>query len=302
MITDTSTNRYADDWNAYSAAWDGQYGSRYRHLGDEWCDDGTAERAHERRVMGLVEPWLRPDTRALEIGPGGGKWTVRLAPRVHALIAFDVAEAMLDRTQRRCRAEGLSNVSFVLGDGNGLARVADASIDLAFSYEVFVHIALEDTVVYIDDLLRVLAPDGVAIVHHAVAETAASWDRIESHNDWYRDRSHTLGQYYYHSREGLRRAYERAGFEIVETWDSYCTSVFTVRKRADSMVPRMERALRQAAVAATPEALAAAAEDVARALDDARERLAPLVDSLAGTTPGLKRYAILQRMRRLVRG
>src|SRR5690606_17449432 len=112
----------------------------------------------------------------------------------------------------------------------------------------------------------------------------------------------TLGQYYYHSREGLRRAYERAGFEIVETWDSYCTSVFTVRKRADSMVPRMERALRQAAVAGTPEALAAAAEDFARALDDARERRAPLVDSLAGTTPGLKRYAILQRMRRLVRG
>ncbi|MGE0464111.1 MAG: class I SAM-dependent methyltransferase [Vicinamibacterales bacterium] len=302
MITETSTNRYATDWNAYSAAWDQQYAGRYRHLGDEWCDDGTADRAHERRVMGLVEPWLRPGTRALEIGPGGGKWTVRLAPRVHSLLVFDVADAMLDRTRARCQAEGLENAAFVLGDGSGLTGVADASLDLVFSYDVFVHIALEDTVAYVDELARVLAPGGVAIIHHAVAETAASWDRIESHNDWYRDRNHTLGQYYYHSREGLRRAYERAGFEMVETWDSYCTSVFTVRKRADSVVPRLERALRQAAVATTPEALRAAADAFVSALDDARGQLAPLVASLDGTTPGLKRYAILQRMRRLVRG
>ncbi len=302
MITDASTHRYANDWNAYSAAWDEQYGGRYRHLGDEWCDDGTADRAHERRVTDLVEPWIRPGTRALEIGPGGGKWTVRLAPRVHSLIVFDVADAMLARTRQRCEAEGLANVSFVLGDGHGLTGVPDESLDLVFSYDVFVHIALEDTVAYIDELVRVLAPGGAAIVHHAVAETAAAGNRIESHNDWYRDRSHTLGQYYYHSREGLRRAYERAGFEIVESWDSYCTAVFTVRKEADSVVPRMERALRRAAVATTPEELRAAAVAFERALDEARDRLAPLVASLDGTMPGLKRYAILQRMRRLVRG
>ena len=113
-----ATNRYARDWNGYSEQWSSHYGSRYAHLGDEWCDDGTAERAHERRVMGLVEPWLRPGVRALEIGPGGGKWTVRLAPRVHTLQVFDVAEAMLERTRQRCRHEGLTNVSFVIRLGS----------------------------------------------------------------------------------------------------------------------------------------------------------------------------------------
>jgi ubiquinone/menaquinone biosynthesis C-methylase UbiE len=302
MITETVTNRYANDWNAYSAAWEQQYGARYRHLGDEWCDDGTAQRTHERRVMGLVEPWLRPETRALEIGPGGGKWTVRLAPRVASLTVFDVAHAMLDRTRDRCREEGLSNVSFALGDGNGLTGIADESLDLVFSYDVFVHVALEDTVAYIDDLVRVLKPGGVAIIHHAVAETSASWNRIEAHNDWYRDRRNTLGQYYYQSREGLRRAYERVGFEIVEAWDSYCTAVFTVRRQADSIVPRLERALREAAVATTPEALGAATAAFEQALDDARRQTVPLIASLDGTTPGLRRYSILQRMRRLIRG
>lgn len=301
MIAETSTNRYASDWNTYSAAWDDQYGRRYRHLGDEWCDDGTADRAHERRVLGLTEPWLRPGTRALEIGPGGGKWTVRLAPLVTSLVVFDVAEAMLHRTRARLAAEGIQNVSFALGDGDGLTGIADESLDLVFSYDVFVHIALEDTVAYIDEVARVLAPGGVAILHHAVAETSASWDRIESHNNWYRDPSHTLGQYYYHSREGLRRAYERVGFEIVESWDSYCTAVFTVRRPATSLVPRMERALRQAAVASTPEALRDATDALECAIDDARRELTPLVASLEGTTPGLRRYSILQRMRRLFR-
>ena len=191
MIAETTDNRYANDWNTYSAMWDEQYGTRYRHLGDEWCDDGTSDRAHERRLLGLVEPWMTPGTRALEIGPGGGKWTVRLAPRVGSLVVFDVAAAMLDRTRGRCEAEGLHNVSFTLGDGNGLTGIADESLDLVFSYDVFVHTALEDTVAYIDDLARVLAPGGVAIVHQAVAETTASWDRSESHNDRCRDRAHS---------------------------------------------------------------------------------------------------------------
>jgi len=302
MITETTENRYANDWNAYSATWDAQYGERYRHLGDEWCDDGTAERTHERRVLGLVDPWLKPGTRALEIGPGGGKWTVQLAPKVSSLVVFDVAQAMLERTERRCQDAGVENASFVLGDGNGLTGVPDASLHIIFSYDVFVHIALEDTIAYIDDFARTLVPGGIAIVHHAVAETASASDRIESHNDWYRDRSHTLGQYYYQSREGLRRAYERAGFEIIETWDSYCTSVFTVRKQAESLVPRMERALRLAATATTPEALKAATDAFEQAVDEARERLTPLVASLEGSTPGLKRYAVLQKMRRLFRG
>jgi ubiquinone/menaquinone biosynthesis C-methylase UbiE len=302
MTVEAPTNRYANDWNAYSAAWDEQFGRRYRHLGDEWCDDGTADRAHERRVLAVAEPWLRPEARVLEIGPGGGKWTVRLAPRVAELVAFDVAGAMLERTRRRCRDEGLGNVTCVLGDGRGLTGIADESVDLVFSYDVFVHIALEDTAAYIDEMARVLKPGGAAVVHHAVADVAAAWDRIESHNDWYRDRTHTLGQYYYHSHEGLRRAYERRGFDVVGTWGSYCTTIFTVRKSAESIVPMFERALRRAATAETPEALQAASDELERAVVEARARMTPMLASLKGTTPGLRRYAILQAVRRLLRG
>ena len=136
-----NTNRYASDWNAYSATWEDHYGSRYRNLGDEWCDDGTAQRAREQQLFAQIAgPRLTPQTRVLEIGPGGGKWTVRLAPVAGHVTVFDVADGMLDRTRRRCEEEGLENVSFQLGNGVNLAPLADGSHDVVFSYDVFVHI------------------------------------------------------------------------------------------------------------------------------------------------------------------
>ncbi len=295
-------NRYANDWNGYSEGWNERFGQRYSDLGDEWCDDGTTERLREQRLLATVaEPWLRADAQLLEIGPGGGKWTVRLAPRVAGVVAFDVAAAMIDRTRRRCAREGVTNVSFVLGDGNGLAAVPSRSVDIVFSYDVFVHIALEDTVTYVTDVARVLKPGGVAILHHAVNDVAPASDRIETYNDWYR-RGNTLGQYYFYSHDALRRMYERAGLAIVNTWTEYCTAVFTVRKMPDTIVPALEGAIRSAALADTSEKLDASIADLRRVATDAQERIARLTASLEQTKPGQGRYAVLQQIRRVFRG
>src|SRR5262245_22021727 len=115
-MSEVLENRYARDWNTYSDRWQQHYGERFGHLGDEWCDDGTPERAAETRWFGAtVQPWLRPDSRVVEIGPGGGKWSVRIAPKVGSLTVFDVAQNMLDRTIARCEAAGLKNVFSVCG-------------------------------------------------------------------------------------------------------------------------------------------------------------------------------------------
>lgn len=296
-------NRYANDWNTYSERWEGAYGTRYTDLGDEWCDDGTADRKWERWMLAAVaEPWLRKDARLLEIGPGGGKWTVRLASQVKDVTAFDVAVTMLDRTRARCAREGHDNVSCVLGNGDGLTGVRDDSMDIVFSYDVFVHIALEDTVAYLNEIARVLKPGGVAILHHAINDVKPAWDRIESHNDWYRDRANTLGQYYYYSQDALNRMYERAGLSVISTWSQYCTAIITVRKASETMVPSLERAIRVAATAGTPEALKAGIADLQRVAADAHAKALALSATLEQTKPGLGRYAVLQQLRRVFRG
>ena len=302
MNHQTRSNRYADDWNGYSASWSEHFGSRYAHLGDEWCDDGSAARERERRLfVQAAEPWLHPQSRVLEIGPGGGKWTVRLAPKVGHLTVFDVAQSMIDRTRERCEAAGLANVSFLLGDGRGLAPLHPGSQDFVWSYDVFVHIALEDTVAYLLEISRVLADGGLVVLHHAVNDTAPAMDRIEMFNDWYRD-GHTLGQYYYHSREALERLYARAGLRVKTMWTEYCTVVVMAEKSRDTVAPALEHALRQLATAQDDVAMDGAVAAVETVAATVQARLARLTADARASRPGEARYAAIQRIRTLMRG
>jgi hypothetical protein len=150
MSTTLSPNRYARDWNGYSEHWDRSYGRQYAHLGDEWNDDGTSERARDELYFAVyAKRWLKPDMTVLEVGPGGGKWTVRIAPFVKKVIVLDVAAEMLRRTRERCESLGIRNVEYIDASGTDFRPVADQSVDLFFSYDVFVHIALEDTFPYV---------------------------------------------------------------------------------------------------------------------------------------------------------
>lgn len=243
---DQSQNRYADDWNAYSVSWSEQYGSKYQHLGDEWNDDNTAERKRDTfYFIAYADRWLHPDMTVLEVGPGGGKWTSRIAPKVRRMIVLDVSEEMLRRTQARCEALGIHNVEYLLGNGRDFRPIENSSIDFFFSYDVFVHIALEDTWPYAQEMARVLAPGGIGVCHHASNSTPEAWDRIEQNNDWYRGNAHTLGQFYYYSPETLRRMYERCGLLMIEQHQEawHCKCIF--EKPVSQIVPKLEFLLRR---------------------------------------------------------
>jgi ubiquinone/menaquinone biosynthesis C-methylase UbiE len=248
--------------------------------------------ASEHRLFALaVAPWLTPATRAVEIGPGGGKWTVRLAPLVAELVVVDVADIMIERTRARMQAAGLTNVSFVLGTGHDLAPLPSDRFDLVFGYDVFVHIPLEATVAYVGDIARVLREGGVAVLHHAVNDVGLAWDHIESH-----------GPYHFHSRDALDRMYGRFGLRIESVWTGDCTTVVTARKPADSVVPRLEQALRLAASAGDARALDEAARAITGIARDLTDRVTTLATALSATAPGPERYEVIQQIRRLVRG
>jgi ubiquinone/menaquinone biosynthesis C-methylase UbiE len=297
--------RYAKDWNAYSQSWNAQFGRQYGYLGDEWNDDGTAERQRDTLYFRLyAERFLHPDSTVLEIGPGGGKWTVRIAPHVKKAIVLDVAEAMLKRTQDRCEALGIRNVEYVLGNGIDFRAVADESIDFFFSYDVFVHIALEDAWPYAQETARVLKPNGHGACHYAVNVNPQAWARIEQNNDWYRGGAHTLGQFYYHSPEALRRMYEQSGLVVqeqhVEDWN--CTCVF--HKPSPDIVTKLERILQQLITLEADDAQRRA-ELVGqlRGLPQQLERdLAPILVEIENEPNAYRRRLFMQLVRRLWRG
>ena len=134
----------------------------WSRLGEEWT-------ASEPWKQALVDEVLLPTIPAggtvVEIGPGGGRWSVLLAPRSERLVLVDVAQRPLDLVAERLRDAG--NVEYVLTDGSAVADVADASVDAVWSFDVFVHIAPGDQAGYLAEIARVLRPGGIAAIHHA---------------------------------------------------------------------------------------------------------------------------------------
>lgn len=109
-----------------------------------------------------VTPYLDPNVDAVEIGPGGGRWTQMLVG-FHRLYAVDYHEELLDELARGIRTPRLVPVH---NDGLTLPGVPDESIGYVFSFGVFVHLDREIRLSYLAEIHRVLTDDGVAVVQY----------------------------------------------------------------------------------------------------------------------------------------
>lgn len=135
--TRRSQKSVRNDWDEYSRRWDAEFGAAYRNLGDEWANDNTSDRKRDALFFtAYAERWINLDSEVLEVGLPGGRWTVRLAPKVKRLTVLDVSEEMLNRTRARVESLGLSNIDYVVGNGADFEPIPDASIDFFFSWVV----------------------------------------------------------------------------------------------------------------------------------------------------------------------
>ena len=131
-------------------------------LGEEWS-------ASPEWKQGLVDevllPNIPPGGTVLEIGPGGGRWSEVLAARADRLVLVDVAPRVLKVVRERLGDP--DHVRYLRTTGSDLAGVEDASVNAIWSFDVFVHVAPVDQAGYLDEMARVLAPGGTAVIHHA---------------------------------------------------------------------------------------------------------------------------------------
>jgi SAM-dependent methyltransferase len=151
------------DVEQHVSVWDHEWD--WSSAGDEWSQwwGGTPALWH-----GALLPRIHsfvPAPTMLEIAPGFGRWTQYLKDLAERLVIVDLAERCIAGCRERFA--DATNIEYHVNDGRSLAMVEDNSIDFAFSFDSLVHVDADVLEDYATELARVLAPDGVAFIHHS---------------------------------------------------------------------------------------------------------------------------------------
>jgi SAM-dependent methyltransferase len=175
------SSRVVEEWEWYARDFE-RSGETRTHLGDEWNQPEQigAAVASSEIVRHLDEHVFKPfidkvDT-ILEIGAGGGRFTEVLVTKASLVIAADTAPTMLKLLRRRFARD--PRVRTVLLDGRSLGTLPNASVDVVFSYDVFVHLPHWEIFNYLREMKRVLRLGGRAVIHHGNVLSELGWKKF----------------------------------------------------------------------------------------------------------------------------
>jgi ubiquinone/menaquinone biosynthesis C-methylase UbiE len=177
--------------------------------GEEWT---VTEEWKQSLVRQVLKPRVPADSVVVEIGPGAGRWTQHLIPLAGEYTGIDLSKTCVDLCTKRFAA---TSARFRINQGNNLPGVIDASVEVIWSFDVFVHINLVDIASYLEEFQRVLKPRGRAVIHHGTAAGhSGGWRSdattselnaliaakglrvVEQFNDWTEDgQRHEVGLY-----------------------------------------------------------------------------------------------------------
>jgi ubiquinone/menaquinone biosynthesis C-methylase UbiE len=139
-----------------------------------WCDDWDEKSffdSGEQDYARFVEPALSkfhfdPTGKAMaELGCGAGRMTRSFAQRFQSVYAVDISAEMQLRAKNYL--SNLSNVHWVLTNGETLSGIADSSMDFVFSYLVLQHLPTKELVFSsVREMVRILRPDGILLFQY----------------------------------------------------------------------------------------------------------------------------------------
>lgn len=133
----------------------------WNELGEEW----TKSQAWKNKLASEIIQKLIPDNSSIiEIGPGGGRWSEFLLKKATKLNLVDISEKCLEL----CRDRFGKNIKVfynLIKDVN-FNFVEKNSVDVVFSYDVFVHIDKAQITEYFIEFESVLKTKGKIILHY----------------------------------------------------------------------------------------------------------------------------------------
>jgi hypothetical protein len=130
--------------------------------GLQWGDPDRSESLRTIKDR-FVTPYCNATHTALEIGPGGGRWT-RYLLGFSRLYVVDYHDELLRELRKNFSAP---NMVFVKNNGTDLPGVPDASVDFVFTFGTFVHLDGDLIDAYLINLRRVVKPGANLVVQYS---------------------------------------------------------------------------------------------------------------------------------------
>lgn len=168
------------------------YGDTY---GMQWGDPELVPPLAYTRER-FVDPYIRRGGTAVEIGPGGGRWT-RYLSRMERVYVVDYHGELLDELRKKVRQPSVIPVQ---NNGDDFPGIPAACADFVFSFGVFVHLDAPIIEGYLENLHRVIKPTTNIVVQYSDKTKVMAQVPDFSDND----------------PERMRKMVETAGYRIVE--------------------------------------------------------------------------------------
>jgi len=110
-----------------------------------------------------ILPYVKADQVALEIGPGGGRWT-RYLLDFRRLYVVDYHAEILEELGTRFNKP---NMQFIVNHGTDFPGVPEKSVDYVLSVACFVHLEPDIIEAYLKNIATILKPGGHAFLTYS---------------------------------------------------------------------------------------------------------------------------------------
>jgi len=173
-------------WDTYAALWDKKLFSVENNevktrkeqeeyikcLGDEWGKTSDTKEIIEEYIY----PYISRESKVCEIGSGGGRIALNVAPIVKELHCFDISKEML--TLLKKVLSKYKNVNYLLLKKPQFPHDLENKFDFVYSFDVFVHLDLHMIWKYLKEINRILKTGGKAFLHTTNLKAPGGWEKF----------------------------------------------------------------------------------------------------------------------------
>jgi Methyltransferase domain len=108
-------------------------------------------------------PYVNPEDTAVEIGPGGGRWT-RYMLDFKKLYVVDYYADLLKELTKNVKKK---NIRLIKNNGTDFPGIQECSIDYLFSFGTFVHLDIPVIDAYLANMKPILKPGANVVLHYS---------------------------------------------------------------------------------------------------------------------------------------